>query len=139
MCVYMHIYAEISPPAVRKVILVSTCLRSLATPELFQACDGKSSILLFYRKIIFSRAISRTSHHVAQTLFFSGKKKKQKKFYRHSDRMPVELFNRILGAESALYIITNPVGYIPLITPAHIVGKGFTIGNITAYDSRCYT
>ena len=40
-CVYMHIYAEISPPAVRKVILVSACQRSLATPESFQVCECK--------------------------------------------------------------------------------------------------
>ena len=40
-CVYMHIYAEISPPAVRKVILVSACMRTLATPESFQVCKCK--------------------------------------------------------------------------------------------------
>lgn len=46
---------------------------------MFEACECKSSILLFYRKIFFSRVISRTPHHVAQTLLFASKKKSKKK------------------------------------------------------------
>lgn len=57
-CVYMHIYAEISPPAVRKVILVSACMRTLATPESFQVCECKD-IVFFNAKIVFFRVIQR--------------------------------------------------------------------------------
>jgi hypothetical protein len=46
-CAYMHIYAEISPPAVRKVILVSTCQRSRkpsTEPSSLELCWGAADV-----------------------------------------------------------------------------------------------
>ncbi len=56
---HAYIYAEISPPAIRKVILVSACQRSifeaqpqrsLATPEHFQVCECKSTTAISVKK-----------------------------------------------------------------------------------------
>ena len=47
---HAYIYAEISPPAVRKVILVSACMRTLATPESFQVCECKSTTAIPVKK-----------------------------------------------------------------------------------------